>query len=145
MNNEEIEAPSRIISLSEIGPIIIGKWSLIYVDFKYIGKPGDLSFRPSKYDYIPDTHLKIQMVEPFLLSIQKPIYAIQSVKFVRIYSTETISYTCINHADGASRITGSNYVDIFDCMNRSILNDWSWAFSHEPVVPKWWHYIVPKT
>ncbi|ESK59119.1 hypothetical protein PAJL_1127 [Cutibacterium acnes HL042PA3] len=25
---------------------------------------------PSKYDYIPDTQLKIQMVEPFLLSIQ---------------------------------------------------------------------------
>ena len=145
MNNEEIEAPSRIISLSEIGPIIIGKWSLIYVDSKCIGKPGDLSFRPSKYDYIPDTHLEIQMVEPFVLSIQKPIYAIQSVKFVRIYSTETISYTCINDADDTSRITGSNYVDIFDCMNRSILNDWSWAFSHEPVVPKWWHYIVPKT
>ena len=145
MNNEEIEAPSRIISLSEIGPIIIGKWSLIYVDFKYIGKPGDLSFRPSKYDYIPDTHLKIQMVEPFLLSIQKPIYAIQSVKFVRIYSTETISYTCINDTDDTSRITGSNYADIFDRTNRTILNDWSWAFSHKPVVPRWWHHIVPKT
>ncbi|MCM8899399.1 hypothetical protein LRP60_13080, partial [Cutibacterium acnes] len=61
------------------------------------------------------------------------------------YSTETISYTCINDADDTSRITGSNYVDIFDCTNRTILNDWSWAFNHEPVVPKWWHHIVPKT
>ena len=145
MENEEIEAPYRIISLSEIGPLVLGKWSQIYVGSKCIGRPGDLSFKPSKYDYIPDTQLKIQMIEPFLLSIQKPIYAIQSVKFVRIYSTETISYTCINDADDTSRITGSNYVDIFDYTNRTILNDWSWAFSHEPVEPKWWHHIVPKT
>ena len=100
---------------------------------------------PSKYDYIPDTQLKIQMVEPFLLSIQKPISAIQPVKFVRIYSAETISFSCINHQDNTSGITGSDYVDIFDCTNRTILNDWSWAFSHESVVPKWWHHIVPKT
>ena len=91
MENEEIEAPYRIISLSEIGPLVLGKWSHLYVGSKCIGRLGDLSFKPSKYDYIPDTQLKIQMVEPFLLSIQKPIYAIQSVKFVRIYSTETIS------------------------------------------------------
>ena len=110
MENEEIEAPYRIIGLSEIGPLVLGKWSQIYVGSKCIGRLGDLSFKPSKYDYIPDTQLKIQMVEPFLLSIQKPIYAIQSVKFVRIYSTETISYTCINDADDTSRITGSNYV-----------------------------------
>ncbi|WP_073885351.1 hypothetical protein, partial [Cutibacterium acnes] len=109
---EEVEAPSRIISLSEIGPLVIGKWSEIYVDSKCIGKPGDLLFKPSEYDYIPDTHLKIQIIEPFLLNILKPIYAIQSVEFVRIYSTETISYTRINHADDTSRITGSNYVDI---------------------------------
>ena len=145
METEEIEAPSRIISLSAIGPIVIGKWSEIYVGSECIGRPGDLSFTPSKYDYIPGTHLKIQMVEPFLLSIQKPIYAIQSVELVRIYSAEAISYTCINDADDASRIIGSDYVDIFDCTNRSILNAWSWAFSHEPVVPKWWHHIVPKT
>ena len=107
MENEEIEAPYRIISLSEIGPLVLGKWSQIYVGSKCIGRLGDLSFKPSKYDYIPDTQLKIQMVEPFLLSIQNPIYAIQSVKFVRIYSTETISYTCINDADDTSRITGS--------------------------------------
>mgnify|MGYP001111120478 FL=1 len=50
MGNEEIEAPYRIISLSEIGPLVMGKWSLIYVDSKCIGKPGDLSFKPSKYD-----------------------------------------------------------------------------------------------
>ena len=55
MENEEIEAPYRIISLSEIGPLVMGKWSLIYVDYKCIGKPGDLSFKPSKYDYVPDT------------------------------------------------------------------------------------------
>ena len=145
MENEEIEAPYRIISLSEIGSLVLGKWSQIYVGSKCIGRLGDLSFKPSKYDYIPDTQLKIQMIEPFLLSIQKPIYAIQSVKFVRIYSTETISYTCINDADDTSRITGSNYVDIFDYTNRTILNAWSWAFSHEPVEPKWWHHIVPKT
>lgn len=70
MENEEIEAPSRIISLSEIGPLVIGKLSEIYVDSECIGRPGDLSFRPSKYDYIPNTHLEIQMVEPFLLNIQ---------------------------------------------------------------------------
>ena len=145
MENEEIEAPYRIIGLSEIGPLVLGKWSQIYVDSKCIGRPGDLSFMPSKYDYIPDTQLKIQMVEPFLLSIQKPISAIQSVKFVRIYSAETISFSCINHQDNTSGITGSDYVDIFDCTNRTILNDWSWAFNHKPVVPKWWHHIVPKT
>ena len=55
MGNEEIEAPYRIISLSEIGPLVMGKWSLIYVDSKCIGKPGDLSFKPSKYDgYTPE-------------------------------------------------------------------------------------------
>ena len=70
MENEEIEAPSRTINLSEIGPLVLGKWSQIYVDSKCTGRPGDLSFMPSKYDYIPDTQLNIQMVEPFLLSIQ---------------------------------------------------------------------------
>ncbi|EFT09722.1 hypothetical protein HMPREF9578_01075 [Cutibacterium acnes HL110PA4] len=79
------------------------------------------------------------------LKYPKPISAIQSVKFVRIYSAETISFSCINHQDNTSGITGSDYVDIFDCTNRTILNDWSWAFSHKPVVPKWWHHIVPKT
>ena len=71
MENEEIEAPYRIISLSEIGPLVLGKWSQIYVGSKCIGRPGDLSFKPSKYDYIPDTQLKIQMIEPFLLNILK--------------------------------------------------------------------------
>jgi len=59
MENEEIEAPYRIIGLSEIGPLALGKWSEIYVDSKCIGKPGDMLFTPSKYDYIPDTQLKI--------------------------------------------------------------------------------------
>ena len=112
MENEEIEAPSRTINLSEIGPLVLGKWSQIYVGSKCIGRPGDLSFKPSKYDYIPDTQLKIQMVEPFLLSIQKPIYAIQSVKFVHIYSTETISYTRINHADDTSRTVSYTHLTL---------------------------------
>jgi len=44
MENEEIEAPYRIISLSEIGPLVLGKWSQIYVGSKCIGRLGDLSF-----------------------------------------------------------------------------------------------------
>ncbi|GAE70699.1 hypothetical protein JCM18909_4079 [Cutibacterium acnes JCM 18909] len=47
--------------------------------------------------------------------------------------------------ENKDEITGSLYVDISDYTNRTILNGWSWAFSHEPFELKWWHHIVPKT
>ena len=74
MEIQEVERPFREIDISQVGPIIINSLTQINLDTGCIGKPGDLFFSPTKYDYIPNTRLTITMSESFILDIKKPQY-----------------------------------------------------------------------
>ena len=71
MEIQEVERPFREIDISQVGPIIINSLTQINLDTGCIGKPGDLFFSPTKYDYIPNTRLTITMSESFILDIKK--------------------------------------------------------------------------
>ncbi|MSS44879.1 hypothetical protein FYJ43_02165 [Cutibacterium sp. WCA-380-WT-3A] len=145
MEVSKMNPPSREIDLSEIGPLILNKATEIYLDTRTIGKPGDLLFTPVKYEYTPGVQLRIEMEEQFILEINKPKHAVQDRYYIRIYSEGPIYFTSIHDNSKIGKIVGHYRVDMIDFSKRGFLNGWSWSFSHEPIEPKWWHHIVPKT
>ena len=136
---------SREIDLSEIGSLILNKATETYLDTGTIGKPGDLFFTPARYKYTPGVQLRIEMEEQFILEINRPKHAVQGRYYIHIYSEGPIYFTSIHDHSKTGKIVGHYRVDMIDFSKRGFLNGWSWAFSHEPFEPKWWHHIVPKT
>lgn len=144
MEIDEMTPPIMRIDLSMVEPLILNKMVQVRLDTGYLGRPGDQFVTVSTCKYTPNTNLTIEMSDPFVLEIVNPRYALISQWQLRIYAGGPISYFSVPKENENDEIIGLLYVDIRDYTKRSFFNIWSWAFSHEPIEPKWWHHLVPQ-